>query len=241
MGLDTRLLNGAEIRELIPQLSGSWRSGLYTAGDAHGEPALSTRTVARAAREAGATIHEKCTVLGVETQGGRVSGIMTARGRCAAPVVVLAGGIGTPALAKSISADPSRALVGGSVRGGGALHAGRDVGPEGRLPAAHRWQLRSRQRLSRRRGGLRSHDRFAHPSATLPAGVSAQLAADAARPRYRKPAASARASAAMPHCRPCPSRASTPERSRTMPRRSARCFPMWARWSSRGAGPDGSI
>src|SRR5436190_19742206 len=102
MGLDTRLLNGAEIRALIPELSGTWRSGLYTAGDAHGEPALSTRTIARAAREAGAAIHEQSPVQAIETQGGRISGLVTAGGRCAAPVVVLAGGIGTPALAKPL-------------------------------------------------------------------------------------------------------------------------------------------
>jgi glycine/D-amino acid oxidase-like deaminating enzyme len=102
LGLDTRLLNGPQVRELIPELSGTWRSGLYTAGDAHGEPALSTRTIARAAREAGAEIREACPVLGVETRGGQVSGVMTAQGRCAASTVVLAGGIGTPALAKPL-------------------------------------------------------------------------------------------------------------------------------------------
>jgi glycine/D-amino acid oxidase-like deaminating enzyme len=105
LGLATRLLNRAEIRELIPHLAGEWRSGLYTPGDAHGEPALSTRTIARAALEAGATIHEKSPVLDVETQGGRISGVWTAQGFCAAPVVVLAGGIGTPALARPLGVD----------------------------------------------------------------------------------------------------------------------------------------
>jgi glycine/D-amino acid oxidase-like deaminating enzyme len=105
LGLATRLLNKAEIRDLIPHLAGDWRSGLYTPGDAHGEPALSTRTIARAAREAGAAISEKTPVLAVETQAGRISGIATARGFCAAPVVVLAGGIGTPALARPLGVD----------------------------------------------------------------------------------------------------------------------------------------
>jgi glycine/D-amino acid oxidase-like deaminating enzyme len=105
LGLDTRLLNSSEIRDLIPELSGNWKSGLYTAGDAHGEPALSTRTIARAAREAGAVIHENNPVLGIETEAGRISGIVTASGRCVAPVVVLAGGIGTPALAKPLGIE----------------------------------------------------------------------------------------------------------------------------------------
>ena len=105
LGLATRLLGKSEIRDLIPRLAGDWRSGLYTSGDAHGEPALSTRTIARAAREAGVLIIEKCPVLAVETQGGRIAGIATASGSCAAPVVVLAGGIGTAALAKPLGID----------------------------------------------------------------------------------------------------------------------------------------
>lgn len=104
-GLDTRLLNAGQIRELIPELSGPWRAGLYTPGDAHGEPVSSTRTIARAAREAGAIIHEKSIVLGVETQAGRISGLVTTGGRCVAPVVVLAGGIGTPALVKPLGIE----------------------------------------------------------------------------------------------------------------------------------------
>ena len=115
LGLATRLLNGAEIRDLVPQLAGNWRSGLYTSGDAHGEPALSTRTIARAAREAGAAIHEKCPVVAVETQAGRIAGVVTANGSCAAPVVVLAGGIGTPALARPLGIDVPIQVIRSSV------------------------------------------------------------------------------------------------------------------------------
>jgi glycine/D-amino acid oxidase-like deaminating enzyme len=105
LGLATRLLHKAEIRDLIPHLAGDWRSGLYTPGDAHGEPALSTRTIARAAREAGAKINENTPVLAVEAEGGRISGVSTSGGYCAAAVVVLACGIGTPALAKPLGLD----------------------------------------------------------------------------------------------------------------------------------------
>ncbi len=105
LGLDTRLLNAGQIRDLIPELSGTWRSGLYTAGDAHGEPALSTRTIAYAARDAGASVHERSSVLAVETQAGRILGIVTSAGRCAAQVVLLAGGIGTQALAKPLGIE----------------------------------------------------------------------------------------------------------------------------------------
>src|SRR5262249_24112737 len=47
-------------------------------------------------------IHEKAPVVEVDAQGGRVQGVVTERGRCAARVVVLASGIGAPALARPL-------------------------------------------------------------------------------------------------------------------------------------------
>lgn len=100
--LRTRILNRAEIKELVPELAGNWRSGLFTAGDAHAEPGVSTRTIANAAREARVTIYENTPIIAVDTQGGKAAGVVTERGRCAAGVVLLAGGIGTPALARPL-------------------------------------------------------------------------------------------------------------------------------------------
>ncbi len=114
-GLDTRILDAAAIRALVPQFAGQWRSGLYTAGDAHGEPELSTRTIATAARQAGAVIHETLPVLAVETSGGAVSGIETTEGRCRAPVVLLANGIGAPRLASQLGLELPIQIVKSSV------------------------------------------------------------------------------------------------------------------------------
>ncbi|MGF7159890.1 glycine/D-amino acid oxidase-like deaminating enzyme [Rhodoligotrophos appendicifer] len=100
--MKTRILDRRAMEKLIPELRGDWRSGLFTPDDAYGDPAASTRTIARAAREAGATIHENEAVLEVEMSGGQVAGVVTLKGRCAASTVVLAGGVGTPALARKV-------------------------------------------------------------------------------------------------------------------------------------------
>lgn len=99
-GMQTRVLDREAIAKLVPELQGDWRSGLFTPDDAHGDPPNSTRTIARAAREAGAQIHENEPVLEVDIAGGKVAGVRTLEGRCAAPTVLLAGGIGTPVLAR---------------------------------------------------------------------------------------------------------------------------------------------
>jgi glycine/D-amino acid oxidase-like deaminating enzyme len=114
-GLGSRILDAAGIRELVPQFAGRWRSGLYTPADAHGDPALSTRTIAAAAKAAGAAFHEDTPVLAVETSAGKVSGIVTAAGRCKAPVVLLANGIGAPALAGQLGLELPIQIVKSSV------------------------------------------------------------------------------------------------------------------------------
>lgn len=114
-GLDSRILDAAGICELVPQFAGKWRSGLYTAADAHGEPALSTRTIAAAAKAAGATIHENTPVLAVETSAGSVSGLVTKAGIWNAPIVLLANGVGAPALASQLKLELPIQIVKSSV------------------------------------------------------------------------------------------------------------------------------
>jgi glycine/D-amino acid oxidase-like deaminating enzyme len=100
--LRTRILDRDAMRELVPELAGNWRSGLFTAGDAHAEPGVSTQTIANAARAAGVTVNEQAPVITVDTEGGRARGVVTANGRCRAGVVLLASGIGTPRLARPL-------------------------------------------------------------------------------------------------------------------------------------------
>lgn len=114
-GMTTRILDGVGVAELIPELAGNWRSGLYTPDDAHGDPSTSTRTIATAAREAGACIYENEPVIEVEMSAGRVSGIATLSGHCAAGVVLIAGGVGSPALARKLGFNLPIQLITSSV------------------------------------------------------------------------------------------------------------------------------
>ncbi len=90
--LDTRLLSREEVRKVLPGSSGEWVGGLHTPSDGRAEPALATPALARAARRQGATIVEQCAVRGLDTQAGRVSGVVTEHGRIATSTVLCAGG-----------------------------------------------------------------------------------------------------------------------------------------------------
>jgi glycine/D-amino acid oxidase-like deaminating enzyme len=96
--LGTRLVSGADIRELLPQMQPDWVGGIYTAEDGHADPERVTRAIAAAAATSGAAIEQGVTVVGVECSGDRVTGVRTTEGRRSAGVVVCAAGIWTDRL-----------------------------------------------------------------------------------------------------------------------------------------------
>ncbi|HSA82259.1 MAG TPA: FAD-binding oxidoreductase [Geminicoccaceae bacterium] len=90
--LGTRLLSPAETDALVGQEGRRFRGALFTASDARAEPGRAVPALARAATALGASIHEGCAVRALEMAAGRVTGVITERGRVACPAVVLAGG-----------------------------------------------------------------------------------------------------------------------------------------------------
>ncbi len=91
--LDTRMLSRGELTDVLPGLTGQWLGGLYTPSDGRAEPQKAAPAIAEAARRAGAAVITNCAVRGIETQGGRVAGVVTEKGRIACENVVLAGGV----------------------------------------------------------------------------------------------------------------------------------------------------
>ncbi|WP_260987681.1 FAD-binding oxidoreductase [Roseomonas gilardii] len=90
--LGTRLLSTAEVAALMPQSERRWAGGLYTPQDGQAEPQRAAPAIAAAARTKGAAVLTDCAVRGVETTGGRVSGVVTEHGPIRCGAVVLAGG-----------------------------------------------------------------------------------------------------------------------------------------------------
>jgi glycine/D-amino acid oxidase-like deaminating enzyme len=86
------MLSGAEVSALMPGASRSWAGAIYTASDGKGEPQMGAPVIAAAAQRNGATILQRCAVRGIDSTGGRVTGVITEKGRIACQSVVLAGG-----------------------------------------------------------------------------------------------------------------------------------------------------
>ena len=90
--LPSRMISGKELEDLLPGGKVNLKGALYTPADGRAEPQKAAPAVAEAARDKGAAILTECAVRGIETSGGKVSGVVTERGRIACDAVVLAGG-----------------------------------------------------------------------------------------------------------------------------------------------------
>jgi glycine/D-amino acid oxidase-like deaminating enzyme len=114
--LDTRLLSAAETDRLLRQDRRRFRGGMSTPSDARAEPARAVPAIARAARDQGAVILEQCAVRTLERAAGRVSGVVTERGRLACSTVVLAGGAWSGLMLRHLGLDLPQLMVKASVQ-----------------------------------------------------------------------------------------------------------------------------
>ncbi len=115
--IDSRRLTPSETAHVLPGLANRFAGAIHTPGDGRAEPAQATQAIATAAERAGATVLTECAVRGVDQTGGRVTGVITERGRIACNQVVLAGGAWSRLLAGNTGIDlPSLLLLGSVMR-----------------------------------------------------------------------------------------------------------------------------
>jgi glycine/D-amino acid oxidase-like deaminating enzyme len=93
--IGTRIVRGDELKALMPGASRAYRCGLYVPTDGCAEPQKAAPAIARAAQRKGAVILAHCAVRGIDRGAGRVSAVITERGRIACDTVILAGGAWT--------------------------------------------------------------------------------------------------------------------------------------------------
>jgi len=109
--LDTRLLTRDEAVERAPDVKGSWLGGLQTTSDGRAEPFVAVPALARAARREGAAIVENCAVRTLETQAGKVTGVVTEKGVVKADRVLLAGGVWSTHFMTNLGVDLPQLMV----------------------------------------------------------------------------------------------------------------------------------
>lgn len=114
-GFKGRLLSRAETLALLPQTRRKWTGALYSDIDGVAEPELATQAIAGLVRRRGGLVFEQCAVRGIEQSAGRVSAVVTERGRVLAATAVLAGGAWSRLFCGNLGVEFAQLKVRGSV------------------------------------------------------------------------------------------------------------------------------
>lgn len=96
-GIPGEILTPSEVKKHIPIINEkAIHGGLYVPDDCIGRPVLAAEAMGIAAREAGIDFHGEVEVTGFERTGGRVSAVLTDKGRIEAEMVLCCAGIWGP-------------------------------------------------------------------------------------------------------------------------------------------------
>ncbi|HSG54401.1 MAG TPA: FAD-binding oxidoreductase, partial [Paracoccaceae bacterium] len=98
-----------------------WAGGLVTPSDMRAEPWVAVPAMARAAARVGVTVVEGCAVRLIDVAAGRVAGVVSERGRIAAPAVVVAGGAWSSLLLRRAGVDIPQLAVRATVAATGPM------------------------------------------------------------------------------------------------------------------------
>ncbi len=104
-GLDIRLVQGSELRELVPHAGPQVVAGSYCPTDGYANPMLTTQAFAAAAAREGARVYTHTKVTSIVREGGRVAGVESSRGRIASRWVINAAGAWSTALSYALGID----------------------------------------------------------------------------------------------------------------------------------------
>lgn len=104
-GFSAERLDGAQLRELVPLVGDNVHGGYLWHFGGHANPHRTLQAYAWAMQDHGGRLLQHTTVTGLETAGGRVTAVVTDRGRIACDTLVIAAGPQTGRIAGSIGVD----------------------------------------------------------------------------------------------------------------------------------------
>jgi len=101
-GSQCTVIDANAARKILQSDTSSMIGGILTASDCRAEPALAVPAFAKGAQAAGAKIFNQCAVRGIETTRGKISAVITEKGRIETSSVVLAGGAWSSLFCRSL-------------------------------------------------------------------------------------------------------------------------------------------
>ena len=102
LGVVSEVIDAERLPEFAAGVAGGFVGGRFQPEDAHVDPMLFVREVARLAQEKGAVVRTQTEALRLEAAGDRVTRVVTTRGDFTADTVVLAAGAWSAALGRQV-------------------------------------------------------------------------------------------------------------------------------------------
>lgn len=92
VGVTTHMLTSEQASARAMSTGQVWKGGVFSPTDGTANPERAAPVVARAITRLGGTVHQMCAARGIETEGGKVCGVVTESGTIRTPLVVMSGG-----------------------------------------------------------------------------------------------------------------------------------------------------
>lgn len=92
VGVTTHMLDSAAASERGKATGRTWKGGVFSPSDGTADPANAAPAVARAILKLGGTVRQGCAARGIETEGGRLSAVVTEHGTIRTKTAILSGG-----------------------------------------------------------------------------------------------------------------------------------------------------
>lgn len=128
VGVTTHMLDSAEASARGKATGRIWKGGVFSPTDGIADPANAAPAVARALMKLGGTVVQNCAARGIETEGGRLSAVITEHGTITTKVAILSGGAWASSFCRQLGVRLPQASIRSSIL---------SVGPgEGDLPDA---------------------------------------------------------------------------------------------------------
>ncbi len=115
VGVTTHMLDSAQATERGRATGKPWKGGVFSPTDGTADPASAAPAVARAILKLGGTVHQSCAARGIETEGGRLTGVVTEHGTIRTKTAVLAGGAWASSFCRQLGIRFPQAAVRSSI------------------------------------------------------------------------------------------------------------------------------
>ncbi|MBT9371257.1 FAD-binding oxidoreductase [Rhizobium sp. CSW-27] len=115
VGVTTHMLSAEQASARGAATGRAWKGGVFSPTDGIADPERAAPVVARAMTKLGGSVHQMCAARGIETEAGRVSGVVTEAGTIRTRLAILSGGAWASSFCRQIGIRFPQASIRSSI------------------------------------------------------------------------------------------------------------------------------